>query len=263
LLNQYAMSEWNGYLRVATTATGTTGPGSTASAVYVLASNSGTLTQVGSVGGLGAGERIYAVRFVGPVGYVVTFRQTDPLYTVDLSNPAAPTVRGTLKIPGYSAYLHPVDGTHLIGVGRVGNALQVSLFDVSNLDNPTRLANYAAPGAYSQAEFDPHAFLYWPASGLLVLPLQSPYGLAVPTGTGTTATTKPTPYSPMSGALVLHVDGSTITQLGFLQHPATDGYAGPITRSIFIDGVLWTVSGAGLMASDASSLARLAFLPLG
>ena len=108
LVDQYAMSEWGGYLRVATT-TGTSwaaadGPPPDAvtskSAVYVLATTGPIMRQVGYVGGLGRGERIYSVRFVGPIGYVVTFRQTDPLYTVDLSDPAQPRVRGAVELTG-------------------------------------------------------------------------------------------------------------------------------------------------------------------
>src|SRR6185436_1699304 len=76
--------------------------------VTTLGARSGALVRLGRVGGLGKGERVYAVRFVGDTGYVVTFRQVDPLYTLDLSAPARPVVRGELKIRGYSAYLHPV-----------------------------------------------------------------------------------------------------------------------------------------------------------
>ena len=74
--------------------------------------------QVGSVGGLGRGERIYAVRYIGDTGFVVTFRQVDPLYTLDLSDPKAPRVAGELKVPGYSAYLHPLGDGLLLGVGQ-------------------------------------------------------------------------------------------------------------------------------------------------
>ena len=77
----------------------------------------------GHVTGLGLTERIYSVRFMGPVGYVVTFRQTDPLYTVDLSDPAQPRVRGSVALTGYSAYLHPASDTRLIGIGRQADAM--------------------------------------------------------------------------------------------------------------------------------------------
>ena len=116
LLSQWAMDEHAGHLRVAYTRTdGST----TENAVDVL--DAASLVRVGRLGGLGRGERIYSVRFAGAVGYMVTFRQVDPLYTLDLSDPAAPAVHGELKIPGYSDYLHPIDSGTLLGVGRAGN----------------------------------------------------------------------------------------------------------------------------------------------
>src|SRR5260370_27272527 len=111
------------------------------------------------------------------VGYVVTFRQTDPLYTVDLSDPAQPRVRGSVALTGYSAYLHPASDTRLIGIGRQADAMghvggtQVSLFDASDLAAPMRLATVALAGARSSAEFDPHAFPSLPNSPLRAVPL--------------------------------------------------------------------------------------------
>ena len=121
--------------------------------VTVLATKGGRLEKAGQVGGLGRGERIYAVRFIGDRGYVVTFRETDPLYTLDLADPARPRVTGELKILGYSAYLHPVGEHELLGVGqdatpegmRLGT--QVSLFDVSN---PPRRGCCSRPASVSR-----------------------------------------------------------------------------------------------------------------
>lgn len=259
LINQYAMSEWEGKLRVATTTDPTVvedGQRLTShSGVYVLGEDGGVLKNIGAVDGLGQGERIYSVRFVGPIGYVVTFRQTDPLYTVDLGDPSRPTVKGELKITGYSAYLHPAGGNRLIGVGQDATdqgrvtGTQVSLFDVGDLASPTRTAQFKLAGAYSEAEFEPHAFLYWPADGLLVLPLQARGGMAVPNSS--------TRIAPTQGALVLRVGPTGITEVGFVSHPAYS----PIRRSLIIDSTLWTVSDAGLLASDRNSLARLAWIP--
>ena len=114
LLSQYSLSEYNGSLRIATT-TGEFGAASQSS-VYVLTPTRAALA--GHIGGLGKGEQLYAVRFLGPLAYVVTFRQTDPLYTLDLSDPKAPKTVGTLKIQGYSDYLHDAGGGRLIGVGQ-------------------------------------------------------------------------------------------------------------------------------------------------
>lgn len=256
LLNQYSMSDWNGHLRVATT-TGTAvwgraEGGTSESTVYALKQNGRSLAVVGKVGGLGKGERIYSVRFVGPMGYVVTFRQTDPLYTVDLRDPTKPAVTGELKITGYSAYLHPAGDGLLLGIGQEANdqgrvqGTQISLFDVRDPAKPTRLAQYHVQGAHSEAEFDPHAFLYWPATGLLVLPLA---------GKGRGGDGK-------LGALALRVSGTTITELGFLAQPNADnGYPPVIRRSVFIEGTLWTLSFQGLQANDATTMAQQAWVP--
>src|SRR5262249_33111361 len=214
--------------------------------------------------------RIYSVRFMGPVGYVVTFRQTDPLYTLDLSDPARPRVRGSVALTGYSAYLHPASGTRLIGIGRQADAMghvggtQVSLFDVSDLAAPTRLATFALSAAISNAEFDPHAFLYWPAAHLMVVPLQV-------TGMAAGAPVSPdgvaqAPSTPPSGALVLRIDDSGITRTGFVTQPdtaSTTGYPGysPIERSLIIGSTLWTISAAGARASDLTTLRQQGWVP--
>jgi hypothetical protein len=179
LLNQFSMSEFGGDLRVATTTSSWTGTQVSSSAVRVLRPSGNELTQIGIVDGLGTNEQIYAVRFLGTQAYVVTFRQTDPLYVIDLSDPAAPALTGELKIPGYSAYLHPVGDGYLLGVGqdagsdgfRTGS--QVSLFDVRDAANPKRVAHVPLGAGSSAVEFDPHAFLWWAQDQLAVLPITS------------------------------------------------------------------------------------------
>ena len=127
--------------------------GETESFLTTLRPPGGALVQAGRIGGLGKGERVYAVRFVGDVGYVVTFRQIDPLYTLDLADPERPRVLGELKIPGYSAYLHPIGEDLLLGIGQDADengrplGTQLSIFDVSDLRKPTRLhTQHARPG---------------------------------------------------------------------------------------------------------------------
>jgi hypothetical protein len=275
LIDQYALSEWQGYLRVATT-TGTSwaladgrpaDAQTSSSAVYVLSTRGPVMRPVGQVRGLGRTERIYSVRFIGPVGYVVTFRQTDPLYTVDLSDPAQPRVRGSVALTGYSAYLHPASDTRLIGIGRQADAMghvggtQVSLFDVSDLAAPTRLATFTLAAAISDAEFDPHAFLYWPGAHLMVVPLQRTGMVAgapvPPDGAAQSA------GAPQSGALVLRIDDSGITETGFITQPDPAGYLGypPIQRSLIIGQNLWTISAAGAMASDLTTLRQQGWIP--
>jgi uncharacterized secreted protein with C-terminal beta-propeller domain len=246
LINQYAMSEWNGRLRVATTAgqpwEGTTKAEST---VYVL---DGSLRELAHVGGLGKGERIYAVRFIGPTGYVVTFRQTDPLYVLDLRDPGSPRVTGELKINGYSAYLHPAGNGRLIGVGRSADdngrttGMQVSLFDVADPAKPTRIAQYALPGSYTEAEYDPHAFLYWQPTGLLVVPVWQ--------------ATLRTSIAPSWDAVALRLTDTSINSVGSVAAPSGQ----QIRRSLMIGEVLWTVTDQSVVAYDAGTLAKLAEL---
>jgi hypothetical protein len=266
LINQYAMSEWDGRLRVATT-TGEAFRGpedrapATSSGVYVLRTDGSRLVEQGRVTGLGKGERIYGVRFIGPTGYVVTFRQVDPLYTVDLSDPARPRVVGELKITGYSSYLHPAGDGRLIGVGQEASTdgrrrgTHVSLFDVSDLDSPRRLAQHHVKGGDSEAEFDPHAFLYWPADGLLVIPL-SVYGPTV------RSAAKPVNWG---GALVLRLGEKTLTEVGTVRIPERKlrpDRANQIRRSLVIGDVLWTLSDGGLQAVNSSTMEDLGWVDL-
>jgi len=252
LLNQYSLSEWDGRLRVATTlGQPWDRSGSTESTVYVLGVQGRDLTEQGRVGGLGKGERIYAVRFIGTTGFVVTFKQTDPLYTLDLQDPKAPKVVGALKINGYSAYLHPAGANKLIGIGQDANdqgrvqGTQVSLFDVRDLANPARIAQFKMSNTHSEAEFDPHAFLYWEPTGLLVVPFYSYQN-----------------NQNSQGALVLSVHDASITQAGTVTHPNTPRNAQlPIRRSLIIDQTLWTVSDNGLKANDMNTLSQTAWLP--
>lgn len=164
--------------------------------MYVLAQRNASLTEIGRVDGLGKGERIHSVRFIGAGAYVVTFRQTDPLYTLDLKDPRRPRLTGELKITGYSAYLHPTADGRLLGVGQDADTsgrtsgLQISLFDVSG--EPRRVGARKLPGTSSRAEFDPHAFLYWPETGLTVVPVLRPGRGAA----GPSSSRSPEPASP-------------------------------------------------------------------
>jgi uncharacterized secreted protein with C-terminal beta-propeller domain len=125
------------------------------------------------------------VRFIEDRGYVVTFRQTDPLYVLDLRNAAAPKVAGELKIPGYSGYLHPIGENLLLGVGQSGVdagsspsqpvgagqvGVQFSLFDISDPASPRRIDTQTYGGGTAAAEFDPKAFLYWQPRNLILAP---------------------------------------------------------------------------------------------
>jgi uncharacterized secreted protein with C-terminal beta-propeller domain len=184
------------------------------------------------------------VRFIDDMGFVVTFRQIDPLYTVDLSSPTAPRVAGALEVEGVSTYLHPVAKGLLLGVGQDRGDLQLSLFDVSDAAAP-KLLQKATLGASSDAQYDHHAFLYWPATKLAMLPLQS-YGRDGSQG--------------FTGAVGLRVDRGGLPEVARVTHDAVDGLVPPIRRSLVIGDRLFTVSDAGAMASDLGTLARQAFV---
>ena len=137
------------------------------------------MVQLGSLTGLAPGESVYAVRFMGERLYVVTFLQVDPLFVIDLSDAAAPTLLGQLKIPGYSDYLHPLNASHLIGVGKDAEVtgrvlgLKLALFDASDVSNPREAFTtvVGARGTDSEALRDHKAFVYDDVRRLLVLPL--------------------------------------------------------------------------------------------
>ncbi|CCH33900.1 beta-propeller domain-containing protein [Actinosynnema sp. NPDC047251] len=258
-LNQYALSEHDGHLRVATTAFTAPGipeqPAASQSAVTVLKRADAKLVEVGKVDGLGVGERIYSVRFVGPLGYVVTFRQTDPLYTLDLSDPAKPRKVGELKINGYSAYLHPAGDKKLIGVGQEATdegrvqGTQVSLFDVGDAAAPTRIANHHVPGGSSEVEYDPHAFLYWPQRDLLVVPVVSYATMDKPSG------------QISGGVLVLRLRDNAFTSLGTVQHASGQAYDPGVRRALVVGDDLWTVSAGGVQVTRIDGLATQAWVP--
>ena len=169
LLNQFSMDEHEGYFRVVTTE-GNMWDEKNPSKNHLFILDE-TMNVVGSVEGLAKGERIYSARFMGDKAYMVTFRETDPLFVIDVANPAAPKVLGELKIPGFSNYLHPLDENHLIGFGyetvaeknpaggepiimRMG--MKVSLFDVSDFSNPKEKDTEIIGGreTYSQIQYD-------------------------------------------------------------------------------------------------------------
>jgi hypothetical protein len=283
LLNQFSLSEYGGYLRVASTSRPIwwgTSPPQALSQSYVtdLAQQGGVLVPVGQVSGLGQGEQIYSVRFVGNTGYVVTYRQVDPLYTIDLSTPTAPRVVGQLDLEGYSSYLHPLTNGLLLGVGQdVSTATneptgtQLELFDVSDPSSPKLLAKATlGAGSSSQATYDHHAFLYWPPTDLVVLPVQSyPIGIVVPGGPPRLpAQPQPQqlplqpaqPVQPFTGALAFRVTGAGITQLAQIAQDAVNGSVPAIERSIVVGDRLFTVSDEGIMASSLDTLARQAFV---
>ena len=182
IYGRWAMSERDGLLRVVTTSNQPwSGRGGTQTGVVVLDTEGKRLDELGRVDGMGFTENVRAVRWFDDLAAIVTFRQTDPLYLVDLSRPTEPRVRGELKIPGYSAYLHPIGDRRLLGIGQDANewgqtsGLQVSAFDILDVTDPRRsdslgLGNQSS----SPIEQDPRGFVYLPDERLAIFPMNAP-----------------------------------------------------------------------------------------
>lgn len=315
VLSSFSMSDHDGHLRVATTdatwnawswgvlpggegvvaaPAETLVPLQTAEApppdannVFVLDRVATDLVIVGALRGLAPGEQIRAVRFLGDTGYVVTFLQTDPLFTIDLSVPTAPTVLGELHITGFSTYLHPLAPDHLIGVGREATdtgrvlGLQLQLFDVANLASPIRthqeLVGTGGSWSWSEAEHDPRAFTFRDSDGVLALPV-----------TLEEAGELREDYRHFSGLIVYRVTPlGGFEELGRVSHaamahdtwcepggagdpglglPCDDGFAAwfaSMRRSVFFDDVLYAISDVGLTVSTLGALDQpLVTLPL-
>ncbi|MFL5354522.1 beta-propeller domain-containing protein [Archangium sp.] len=187
LLNSFSMDEHEGVLRVATTLTRRVAePGNDwgrlelSNRLSTYRQEDGQLKLLGQSEELAPGERIYSARFLGDKGYVVTFKQMDPLFTFDLSDPAHPRKVGELKVPGFSSYIHPLDENHLLTVGvhvaENGDwrtrALKLSLFDVTDPAHPREAFTQLVGTAYGWSEslYEHKAFNFFPAKGLVALP---------------------------------------------------------------------------------------------
>ena len=184
--NQFSMDENNGYFRIATTvgiSSWDIDNDSSSNSLYILDEN---LKEVGKVEGIAKGEKIYSVRYVGNKAYVVTFKTMDPLFVIDLSDVKKPKILGELKIPGYSTYLHPYDETHLIGFGYdtkenssedgyVQNGLKMSMFDITNLNNPKEMftVKIGENGTTSPLTEDHKALLFSKEKNIIAFPVNS------------------------------------------------------------------------------------------
>lgn len=245
LINQYAMSIHDGVLRTATTAWDEAGR--TESLVTTFRVEGTDLVQLGQVGDLGPDEDIQAVRFMGTTAYVVTFRRTDPLYVVDLSDPRAPRTRGELKIDGYSAYLHPLGAGQLLGVGQdadpesgITRGVQVSTFDVTDPTAPTRIDVDVTPDSNSEVEWEPHALTVTDQREAIVpVEIWNPNG-----GQG------------QLGAIVYRVGPDGQLQRRGLLSVGSDWQLRP-RRSVDMGDLLLTVGDRGVVAWDGATLATV------
>ena len=184
--NQFSMDENGEYFRIATTITGNLWniDENTSNNLYIL---NDKLEEVGKITGFAKEERIYSVRYVGDKAYIVTFKQTDPLFAIDLSNPTNPQILGELKLPGYSTYLHPYDENHIIGFGYdtkedgtriTTNGLKMVMFDVTDLNNPKVLfkTNIGDKNTSSEFIWNHKAVLYSKEKNIIAFPILN-YGI--------------------------------------------------------------------------------------
>ncbi|MCX8175147.1 MAG: beta-propeller domain-containing protein [Candidatus Micrarchaeota archaeon] len=281
VLNQFSMDEHNGYFRIATTVSqvwGWAGQGNlpSYSNLYIL---DRFLNQAGKVENIAPGEQIYSVRFMGDKAYMVTFKQIDPFFVLDLSNPANPTIAGKLKLPGYSNYLHPYDENHIIGIGNEAEedkegqfawqkGVKISLFDVSDMANPREVAKYEIGdrGTYSPALHDHKALLFSREKNLLVLPVSE---ARIDSSKYAGGVVPPWQYGDFvfQGAYVFNISQNSIELRGRISH-ATDQelkkmrshfweFAVPVSRSLYMDNYLYTISDRYVKANDLLSLAPI------
>ncbi len=258
--DQYGLDEYAGALRVVTTTSERVDDGTSwgtirsAGRLSVLALREGRLELVGETPEFGAGEQVFGTRLLATRGFVITARQIDPLFTFDLSDPASPTQVGALEMPGFVSYLHPIDDTHLLGVGaeRVPggpNQVKIALFDVGDLAHPIDLATVLVGEgwAWSEALWSPKAFTWFGARNLLAIPFAE--------WSSSTFT---------SDLRLFHVDAATgIQPAGVLS--MADVYQDPtapygwywspyVRRSILADGFVYAVSDAGIRSANVAEL---------
>ena len=240
LLNQFSMDAYNGYYRIATTA-------EDGSCLTVL---NESLETVGELRGIAPGEDIYAARFMGDTAYLVTFYQTDPLFVLDLSDPASPRVTGELKIPGFSNYLHPYAENLLIGIGTAGDEngatgqLKISLFDVGNMQEPKEISAVVFDDrafSDSAAQYDHHAYLSL-SDGTFAIPVTESGPLT----------------DPHSFACVLTVEDGELRVLETYSPDTATHLAYTVTRITYAGDTLFTLSDTALVAFDRGTGEQLA-----
>ena len=281
VLNQFSMDEYEGYFRIATTSQMTSF--SEKSPILHLQNNVYILNMdlniVGKLENIAPGEKIYSARFMGDTFYLVTFRKTDPLFVINLSDPYSPRIIGELEITGYSDYLHVYDENHVIGVGKetVGadegdfswyQGVKISLFDVTDVTAPIELAKYEIGnrGTDSPVLSDHKAFLFDKEKNLLVLPVlvakinESEYPNGVP------------PYTcgqiVWQGAYVFTISlelEEKIMLRGAITHIENGNVynaSNYVTRALFIGEVLYTISEGKIKMNSLLDLSEIKELNL-
>jgi len=286
ILNQFSMDEHNGFFRIATTV-GSVWDGQSSNNIYIL---DDTLERVSEIEDIAPGERIYSARFMGGKAYLVTFKKVDPFFTIDLSDPYNPQILGELKIPGYSDYLHPYDENHIIGIGKDTvepdegetwgrdfawyQGIKIALFDVSDFENPKEVAKIIIGdrGTDSPALYDHKAFLFDRERELLVIPVRlcEISDEIKEQNNGDTGSIYGEPT--FQGAYVYRLsleDGFELK--GRITHAEGEDLgswygswgSSTITRTLYIENVLYTISEKMVKMNDLDSLNEINDVLLG
>jgi hypothetical protein len=265
-LNQFSLDEHADVLRIATTINRSGGsrerraPGSV-SRVTTMGLRDYQLRVLGQTPDLAPGERIFSARFAGDRGFIVTFRQVDPLFAIDLRDPGNPKVVGELKIPGFSSYMQFIAENTILTIGRDADAntgrtldLKISIFDVSDMKNLREVASKILDGGgwqSSEAQSNHKAFTYFAKTGHLAVPMQSSNYLNGQ-------------YTYQNELRLFHIDAAIgVTDAGTVDTNEFTSY--PIRRSIFADAVVYAISESGikaaLVAQPQNDLAHVQFVP--
>jgi len=267
VLNQFSMDEYDGYFRVATTTYGET----TRNHVYILDMG---LNIVGSLEDLAPGETIYSARFMGERGYLVTFKQVDPLFVIDLSDPYNPEELGYLKVTGYSDYLHPYDENHLIGIGKETTdagefawyqGVKISLFDVSDVSNPREISKLEIGdrGTESPVLWDHKAFLFDKSRNLMVMPIMEAkvdvtkyseaelvWAYGQPVWQGAYVFDISIDNGLQLRGRITHIDDPSALEQGYYYYYSPFS----VERSLYIGDVLYTISQAKIKMNSLENL---------
>lgn len=260
ILNQFSLGEYEDVLRIATTNGETWWGESVTNSVYCLKAEEGNLNVIGKIEGIAKGETIYAARFIGKRGYLVTFVQVDPLFTLDLSDPYHPAIAGELKVPGYSNYIHPLSEDYLLTIGQdvetyggsvLNKGIQLCIFDIRDFSNPTLLHQeiIGDMGTYSEAQYNHKAFTYWASKNLLAIPVNL---------YEKTEGAPPYEYGnyKYSGLYVYRVSSETgFSPLGTLKtNSDTEWYYSSWTRGLFIDDHVFAVDQDAVRSAEYEAI---------
>jgi uncharacterized secreted protein with C-terminal beta-propeller domain len=273
ILNQFSADENGDYLRIATTVSNNHSgnwSGRDENMLFVLQEDDGVFEFVGSLQNLALNETMRSVRFLGDRVFVTTFRDVDPLFAIDLSDPANPTAVGHITLPGFTSYMHLVDENYLLTVGKntpVGHSgpTQVSLFDITNLEQPRRIAEYTFERfSTSEAELDHHAFGYYAEHGLLGMPLARVFFERVDEdGDGYRETRRAVTENLLA---VFSVDTAAANPSERLVLSGEIEHDTPVRRSGYIGDKLYSIASDSVKAVDVTALndviAEVSILPL-